>query len=98
MITHLFKWSLDISELPPEWKTAYVTPIFMKDKRSDPSDYQSISLTSILCKTFEYILVSQIMDHLETHQTLCPNQLGFRTKHLCESQLLLTIHNFSHEQ
>ena len=35
------------------------------------------------------------MKHLETHQILCPNQFGFRTKHSCESQLLLTIHDFS---
>ena len=36
------------------------------------------------------------MNHLETHQILCPNQFGFRIKHSCESQLLLTIHDFSH--
>ena len=35
------------------------------------------------------------MKHLETHQMLCPNQFGFRTKLSCESQLLLTIHDFS---
>ena len=96
MITHLFKQSLDIGELPPEWKTAYVTSIFKKDKRSDPSNYRPVSLTSILCKTFEHILVSQIMNHLETHQILCPNQFGFRAEHSCESQLLVTINDFAY--
>ena len=96
MITHLFKQSLDISELPPEWKTAYVTLIFKKDERSDPSNYLPVSLTSILCKTFEHILVSQIMNHLETHQILCPNQFGFRAEHSCESQLLVTINDFAY--
>ena len=28
MITHLFKQSLATSELPPEWKSAYITPVF----------------------------------------------------------------------
>ena len=51
---------------------------------------------SILCKIFEHILVSQIMKHLETNQILCPNQFRFRMKHSCESQLLLTIHDFSY--
>ena len=51
MITHLFKQSLDSSKLPPKWKFAYVTPLFMKDKRSDPSNYRPVSLTCILCKT-----------------------------------------------
>ena len=96
MITHLFKQSLDSSELPLEWKSAYVTPLFKKDKRSNPSNYRPVSLTCILCKTFEHILVSQIMNHLETYQILCPNQFGFRIKHSCESQLLITIHDFSH--
>ena len=32
---------------------------------------------------------------METHQLLCPNQFGFRTKHSCESQLPLTMHDFS---
>ena len=95
MITHLFKVSLDTSELPPEWKTAYATPLFKKDERSDPSNYWPISLISILCKIFEHTLVSQIANYLETYQILCPNQFGFRTKHSCESQLLLVIHDFS---
>ena len=94
MITHLFKQSLDICELPPEWKTAYVTPIFKKDKRSDPSNYRPVSLTSILCKTFERILVCQIINYLETHQMLCPNQL--RVEHSCKSQLLVTINDFAY--
>ena len=78
--TYKYKQSLDTGELPLEWKSAYVTPVFKKDKRSDPSNYQPVSLT-VLCKTFEHILVSQIMNHLETHQILFPNQFGFRTKH-----------------
>ena len=92
MITHFFKQSLDTGELPPEWKSAYVSPIFKKDKRADPANYRPVSLTSILCKTFEHILVSQITKHLEDHQILCPNEFGFRAKHSCESQLLLTVH------
>ena len=96
MITHLFKQCLDTSELPPECKSAYVKQVFKKDKRSDLSNYQPASLTFILCKTFEHILVSQIMKHLEIHQILCPNQFEFRTKHSCELQLLLIIHDFSH--
>ena len=36
------------------------------------------------------------MNHLEIHQILCRNQLGFRTKYSCESQLLLNIRDFTH--
>ena len=46
MIARLFKQST--SELPPEWNSAYITSVFKKDKRSDPSNYQPVSLTSII--------------------------------------------------
>ena len=36
-----------------------------------------------------YILVSQIMHHLETNYILVETQFGFRANHSCESQLLL---------
>ena len=69
MITYHSKQSLDTGELHLNEKInllTYVTPIFKKDKRSDPSNYLSVSLK---CKTFELILVSQIMNHLlETYQ------------------------------
>ena len=67
IITHLFKQSLDINELPLEWKSAYVTPIFMKDKKSDPSNCRPVSLTYILCEAFDHILVNQIIiiNHIE---------------------------------
>jgi len=35
------------------------------------------------------------MKHLETHNVLCNNQFGFRSRHSCESQLLLTIDDFA---
>ena len=78
MITHFLKQFLDTGELPPEWKSTYISPIFKKDKRADPANYRPVSLTSILCKTLEHI--SQIMKHLEDHQILCPSPFGFRAK------------------
>ena len=42
------------------------------------------------------VLRYTVMNHLETHQILCPNQYGFRAEHSCESQLLVTINNFAY--
>ena len=39
----------------------------------------------------EHILTSHIMQHLEEHDILLPSQFGFRTKHSCESQLLIIL-------
>ena len=95
MLTHLFQQSLTTGDIPQEWKSAFVTPIFKKGKRYDPSNYRPVSLTSVVCKTLEHILVSQIMKHLETNSILCNNQYGFRARRSCESQLLLTIDDFA---
>ena len=95
MLTHLFQQSLTTGDIPQEWKSAFVTPLFKKGKRYDPSNYRLVSLTSIVCKTLEHILVSQIMKHLETNSILCNNQYGFRARRSCESQLLLTIDDFA---
>ena len=43
----------------------------------------------------EHILCSQIMNHLESHDILLSTQFGFRQKHSCESQLLLTTDDFA---
>ena len=47
-----------------------------------------MSLTCLLCKCLEHILVSNIMDHLDQHKLLVDYQHGFRARHSCETQLL----------
>ena len=76
MLTHIFKQSLESGTVPSEWKHAYVTPIFKKGTKSDPRNYRPISLTSVVCKTMEHILVSQIMKHLEDQNILSESQFG----------------------
>ena len=50
-----------------------------------------MSLTSLVCKTLEHVLASQIMKHLETNEILADVQYGFKSNHSCEAQLFLTI-------
>ena len=91
LLTHLFQQSLRTGTLPNDWKRALVTPIFKKGKRSDPKNYQPVSLTSAACKTMEHVIVSHIMKHLEFNNILSDTQFGFRSRHSCETQLLITI-------
>ena len=41
------------------------------------------------------MLSSQIMHHLESNDIIYTTQFGFRNKHSCESQLLITIDDFA---
>jgi len=95
VLTHLFQHSLSEGTLPSTWKQAYVSPIFKKGNKTDPGNYRPVSLTSIVCKTMEHVICSQMMRHLESNNILAENQFGFRSNHSCESQLLITIDDFA---
>ena len=93
ILTIIYQSSIDTSKVPSDWKEANVTPIFKKGEQYEPANYRPVSLTSVCCKVLEHILTSTIMDHLEHHHILCPQQHGFRGKRSCETQLL----EFTHE-
>ncbi len=95
IIASFFQQTLDRGELPSDFKSAYVSPIHKKGQRSDPGNYRPISLTCILCKTIEHIVTKNLMTHLEDNSILSNLQHGFRANRSCETQLLLTIHNFA---
>ena len=64
--------------VPIQWKHAYVSLVFKKGSKSDPKNYRPISLT-VVCKSMEHIIVSQIMKHLKEHNILSDSQFGFRS-------------------
>ena len=67
---------------PGDGKQHPVTPIFKKGNRSYPGNYSSVSLTSICCKIWEHIIVSQTICHQSTH---------FRVSSCCCSNCLLPV-------
>ena len=88
MLTHIFQQSLRCGTLPTQWKHAYVTPVYKKGDRTDPKNYHSMSLTSVVCKTMEHFIVSQLMKHLESTNILTSENI-IRANHNC--LLLLMI-------
>ena len=57
----------------------------------EAENYCPISLTCIPCKLLEHILCSHICSHLDYYSVLTPLNHGFRSKHSCDTQLLLTV-------
>ena len=76
-ITEIFKKSFASGELPSKWLQAVITPIFKKGDRTDASNYRPVSLTSIICKTLEKIIVKHIINHLKSNHLNCKQQHGF---------------------
>ena len=91
-VTSIFSQSLDTGEIPKDWSIAWITPVFKKGTRSDPANYRPVSLTCILCKLMEHTLCTHIRGHLDKHGILSEANHGFRSKHSCKSQLLLTTY------
>ena len=91
ILTVIFVQSLSSGQIPKDWLTANITPIFKKGDRGDPSNYRPISLTSVCCKILEHIIHRYIMEHLNANRILDTNQFGFRVGHSCEQQLISMI-------
>ena len=53
-----------------------------------------MSLTSILCKVIEHIIVSNIWKHLHKHDITLHFQHGFQSGLSCESQLIDTVNDW----
>lgn len=51
-------------EVLVNWKLANVIPVFKKDKNEDPSNYRSVSLTSVTGKITVKIILEVIGKHL----------------------------------
>ena len=91
----IFQQSLQSSQLPTDWLTANISPIYKKGSRSVAANYRPVSLTSVSCKLLEHIIFHHIMAHLQQHSILSKNQHGFRTGHSCETQLVTTIEDLA---
>jgi hypothetical protein len=77
--------------VPTEWKCATIVPIFKSGDKKISSNYRPISLTSVISKTVEHVIVAHIWNHLDYHQLLSNNQHGFRKYLNCTTQLLHTF-------
>ena len=84
----IFNQSLTSGNLPDDWLTANITPIFKKGNRSSPLNYRPILLTVVCCKVLEHIIYHHIMDHLSQHQIIHNYQHGFRQGYSAESQFI----------
>ena len=94
-LTHLFTRSLEDGVVPSAWKESWVSPIFKKGLRADPANYRPVNLTCHLSKIMEHIVCKHIRNHLDKYNVLSPFQHGFRAKHSCETQLLVTTHDIA---
>ena len=78
-LLNIFNSSWQFGIIPKEWKKANAFAIFKKGDQSDPSSYRLISITSVIMRLFERMVLSRLVEHHSDF--LSKNQAGFRKQH-----------------
>ena len=83
-VTELFNISISTGQLPKDWKVSYVVPIPKLPGAKSPSDFQPISLLSVLRKVLERHFHMLISDHIaEQYIPIIKLSVGLPTKQVC---------------
>jgi len=61
-------------EVPEDWRTASVTPIFKKGKNEDPGNYRLVSLASVPGKMMEQVILEVIIKQVEEKKVMRRSQ------------------------
>jgi len=94
-ISMIFRKSLDTSCVPRDWRTAVISPLYKKGRRSQPDNYRPVSLTSQIVKVVESIVRDEIVQHLDKFNLIQQSQHGFRSGYSCSSNLLSFLESVS---
>jgi hypothetical protein len=86
IILHFCNTALHTGQRPELWNITNITPIPKSGDLSNPENYRGISLTSIISKTFNRMLLNRIRDHIDP--LLRYNQNGFRQGRGTSGQIL----------
>ena len=94
-LSMLFEMSMLQGSIPNIWKTAIVCPIFKKGVSSLAANYRPISLTCIVCKVMESIIVKNVNYYLRQYNLLSKHQYGFISGKATCTQLLATLNEWT---
>ena len=90
LLTVIYQYTQNTSEVPADWREALVTPVYTKGEHIQCSQLPT-SLPdkhTLQSSGPHHTVASQMMGHLEESNILCSTQHGFRKLRSCETQLL----------
>jgi len=88
-ITRLINASLNDGVFPDEWKRAVVKPLIKKANLACVySNYRPVSNLCFISKLCEKVVISQLQNHMDTHQLSLPLNSAYKALHSTETALL----------
>ena len=87
-LAQLYKHSWGSGVVPEDWKRANVVPIFKKGRKEDLGNYRPVSLTSILGKLFERVILVHVHEEPTGEIMLRGNQHRFIRGRSCQTNLV----------
>ncbi|KFP83998.1 hypothetical protein N311_11027, partial [Apaloderma vittatum] len=66
----IYQQSWQTGEVPADWKSANITPIYKKRWKDDPGNYRPVSLTSLPGRLMEQIIVCSVMQHMRDNHVI----------------------------
>ena len=88
---HLFCHCLLTHNLPSEWRTHCIVPIFKSGNKSSIANYRPISLLCVASKVLERLVYNHVIGHLTNY--ISTQQFGFMAGRSSLQQLLLFVNN-----
>ena len=76
-LTLIYNISIQTGSVPMIWKEGIVSALYKKGKKCLPSNYRPITLTSVVCKILEKLIVKMIQKHLKSNLLEDLHQHGF---------------------
>jgi len=87
-LTIAYKQLLSVAHVPDEWKRAIITPVHKKGPTNLFTNYHPISITCVLLKILERIVLSKIYNQLVNNNFHFADQHGFVCGHSTCTNLL----------
>ena len=88
---HLFLLSLSHSNIPAEWRTHMIIPVFKSGDKSSVCNYCPISLLCSVSKLLEKLIYDKIIHFVSA--SISSSQFGFRPNHSTTQQLLIFLNS-----
>ena len=88
-LTNFYNHSHCIGCIPTQCKCANGVPVYNRGDKTNMLNYRPVSLTSIVCKLLEKVVVKQLLDHCLDNELIASQQHGFLHGRSCTTGLCI---------